>query len=107
MIVSDPPLYELLREDQRQALSSKTKSRDFCTALILTCLDRLAPDGIGVFTVPPSFLFDRNKKEFMQNLQQRGFRLSACIQVPSGSRFNTTISTYLIIIQAGEQENTL
>jgi len=107
MIVSDPPLNVRLRDEQIQALSSKIKTRDFSTALILTCLERLEPNGIGIFVVPPSFLLDRNKEQFLQNLQQCGFRISACIQVPSGTRFNTTISTYLIIIQAGEQEKTL
>ena len=44
MIVSDPPLNVRLRDEQIQALSSKIKTRDFSTALILTCLERLEPN---------------------------------------------------------------
>jgi hypothetical protein len=103
MVVSDPPLGLRLSESQLRALDNKKAGRDFSSALIHSCLNKLAPEGIGVFNVAPSFLLDGQKKSFLSSLNQAGYRVSACIQVPSGTRHNTMISTYVVVVEAGEQ----
>jgi hypothetical protein len=103
MVVCDPPLGLRLSESQLRALGDRAAGRDFSSALILSSLRKMMPGGIGVFTVAPSFLLLKHKEAFLSKLGQAGFRVSACIQVPSGTRHNTTVSTYVVIVEAGEQ----
>lgn len=104
MIVCDPPLNARLSDSQLSELEDRAVGRDFTSALILGCLKRLAPEGVAVFVVPPSFLLGKKNERFLQCLHHAGFRLSACIQAPSGTRYDTPISTYLLVIDKGGQD---
>jgi len=103
MIICDPPLNAGLSNSQISALDDRAAGQDFASALILACLPRLAPGGIAVFVVAPSFLLGKKNNRFLQCLHHAGFRVSACIQTPSGTRHDTPISTYLLVIDSGEQ----
>jgi hypothetical protein len=103
MIVCDPPLNATLSDSQLSELEDRAVGRDFTSALILSCLKRLTPNGFGVFVVSPSFLLGKKNERFLQCLHRAGFRISACIQAPSGTRHDTPISTYLLVIDSGEQ----
>jgi len=103
MILSDPPLNMHLSSQQQSALGDHAVGRDFASTLILASLKKLAPAGVAVFSVAPSFLLARQKEKFLYRLHQSGFRITACIQAPSGTRENTLISTYLVVIDKGEQ----
>lgn len=107
MVVSDPPLGYRLSEIQMRTLKAIPADRDFSSALILSSIKKITKEGIGIFTVAPSFLLDKQKKNFLPRLHDEGYRVKACIQVPSGTRHNTTISTYLVFIEPGEQGQTL
>jgi hypothetical protein len=103
MIVCDPPLTARLSDSQLSALKDKSVSRDFASALIFGCIERLNSGGIAVFAVAPSFLLGKKNEYFLECLHHAGFRVSACIQTPSGARQDTPISTYLLVIESGEQ----
>lgn len=103
MIISDPPLGLRLSTKQLEALQKKPEANDFTSALILSTLHALSPNGIGLFTVAPSFFLGSQREKFLNGLHGAGFRISACIQVPCGTRLNTSIATYLIVVNRGEQ----
>lgn len=105
MVVCDPPINLHLRGEEQEALQKKYKTNDFTSALILASLRVLEPGGAGVFSVAPSFLFDKRRERFLSSLHEAGFRISACIQAPSGTRHNTSIATYLIVFDHGTQDD--
>ena len=93
MVVCDPPINLHLRGKEQEALQQQYKTNDFTSALILASLRVLEPGGSGVFSVAPSFLFEKRLEGFLSSLHDAGFRISACIQAPSGTRHNTSIAT--------------
>lgn len=103
MIVCDPPINLRLSSHHLEALQEKPATNDFTTALILSSLKSLSPSGTAIFSVAPSFLLERQRDKFLNHLNEVGFKISACIQAPSGSRYYTTVATYLIVIDRGEQ----
>ena len=103
MIVCDPPINLRLSSDHLAALQKKPPTNDFTLALILSSLEALNTSGTAVFSVAPSFLFEKQREKFLNCLKQIGFKISACIQAPSGSRVNTSIATYMLVIDRGEQ----
>ena len=105
MVVCDPPINLHLRGKEQEALQQQYKTNDFTSALILASLRVLEPGGSGVFSVAPSFLFEKRLEGFLSSLHDAGFRISACIQAPSGTRHNTSIATYLIVIDHGPQDD--
>ena len=105
MIICDPPINLHLRGVEQEAFKKKYKTSDFTSALILASLRHLQPGGVGVFSVAPNFLLEKQRDGFLGLLHGAGLRISSCIQAPSGTRTNTSIATYLIIIDHGAQED--
>ncbi len=103
MIVCDPPINLRLTSHHLEALHEKPATNDFTSALILSSLGALNPSGTAIFTVAPSFFLERQREKFLNNLHESGFKISACIQAPRGTRHNTSIATYLLVIVRGEQ----
>jgi len=103
MIVCDPPINLRINSHHLEALQKKPPTNDFTWALILSSLKSLSPSGTAIFSVSPSFLFEKQREKFLNCLKEIGFKISACIQAPSGSRVNTSIATYMLVIDRGEQ----
>jgi hypothetical protein len=103
MIVCDPPINLRLNPQWIEALQGKPPTNDFTLALILSSLKALSPNGTAIFTVSPSFLLESQREKFLACLYEIGFKITACIQAPSGTRHNTSIATYLLVIDRGDQ----
>ena len=103
MIVCDPPINLRLSSDHLAALQKKPPTNDFTLALILSSLEALNTSGTAIFSVAPSFLFEKQREKFLNCIKEIGFKISACIQAPCGSRVNTSIATYMLVIDRGEQ----
>jgi hypothetical protein len=105
MIVCDPPINLRISSHCLEAPQEKPLINDFTSTLILSSLKALSPGGTAVFSVAPSFLIGRNREKFLMFLNETGFRISACVQAPSGTRHNTSIATYLLVLDHGEQDD--
>lgn len=103
MIICDPPLGLRLSSHHLKALRAKPATNDFTSSLILSSLTALSPSGTAIFTVAPSFLLVKQREKFLESLHGAGFKISACVQAPSGTRHNTSIPTYILVIDRGEQ----
>lgn len=103
MIISDPPFNLRINNISIATSKGKYEPKDFATALILSSLSHLKNDGTGIFVVPPSFLLMNRREKFLKSLEEAGFRLYGCVHCPSGTRKNTSIPTYIILIDRGEQ----
>ena len=103
MIVCDPPINLRLSSDHLASLQKKPPTNDFTFALILSTLEALNTSGTAIFSVAPSFLFEKQREKFLNCIKEIGFKISACIQAPCGSRVNTSIATYMLVIDRGEQ----
>jgi len=73
---------------------------DLGDKLLALSLDKLSPNGVGIFVVSPSF-FQRPTSAYRQ-LGALGFSVSAAFALPSGTFSYTQIQTYLVVIVRGE-----
>ncbi|MDB4378690.1 N-6 DNA methylase [Akkermansiaceae bacterium] len=103
LIVADPPMGARLSEDQAQRLGVKI-SCPLADALLIAAVARLNEGGKALFVVPPSFFFTKTSGDTVKVLNEAGYRISAAIQVPWGTRNNTNIGGYLLVVESGKQE---
>jgi len=67
--------------------------------ILLSCM-RLSDNGVGIFIVPPSFIFKSKTKSVYNNLEKFGLFLNAYLEFPSGSFAPlTNIPSALIVIK--------
>jgi hypothetical protein len=105
LIVADPPLNYRVREEQLAAFAPSAMSSDLASNLIVWASSRLSAKGKAIFVLPPSFFVGTGRKQIQKSISANGCRMAAAIYVPGGTRSNTSIPTYLVVLERGEQSD--
>lgn len=100
LIVSHPPLGCRLDSDQRDALPGLPRSRDLAEAIVYWSCSRLSGAGLAAFVLSARSDCDRN---FQQNVNDLGCRISGLIRIPSGMLLGTHALGSVVLIERGEQ----
>ncbi len=103
LIVADPPMGMRLREEQSAALELKARSLGFAEALLVWAASRLTEGGIALVVVTPHFFFNKQSSKIHEALGKLGCRVGAAMHLPGGERRNTNISSYLLVVERGDQ----
>lgn len=106
MIVADPPLGMRLNDGQISAISLTSRSVGFDGGLLVWAASRITERGMALVVVAPSFFFSKTiKKKAYEAIHDAECRIAAAIHIPEGSRFNTKVGSYLVLLEPGEQED--
>lgn len=85
-------------------INGQKTSSDYASALLLKSAMLLTEDGIGVFLLAPSFLFNKSVK---RNLKALNISIVAVISVPSGALAPlTSISSNLVVFSKKHTDKT-
>ncbi len=103
LIVADPPLGMRLQEEQATAIDLKSRSMQFADGLLVWAASRLNPGGVALVVVTPNFFFSPKSKQVHEAIQNAGCRIGAAIHIPGGTRIDTSIATYLLLVEPGDQ----
>lgn len=77
----------------------------FNHVILKSCL-LLSTNGVGLFTVPLSFIFASRKKSVFNNLERFGLSLEAFLNIPVGTfRPYTTVQSALAIFRKGNEKH--
>ena len=104
LIISDPPLNASIRDEKRSEGWAPFKNLDLAANLMIWASSRLTESGHALFVVAPSFFYASKRKQVLKSLAENGCRIAAAIHIPGGTRSNTSISTYIVLIERGLQE---
>ena len=102
LIVADPPLNARLAGAQCD-YPGLPPGAEFLDGLLLWITENLSADGRAMITVAPSFFYATGSRSSRSYFQTLGLKLTAAILLPPGTRFDTNIPTYLLIIERGSQ----
>jgi predicted RNA methylase len=105
LIIADPPLGMKLRGEQIEACGLNLRSFDFSEGLIIRSASRLSEHGKMMAVVGPLFFYSSKSKKVHNAIQDAGCRISAAIHIPAGTRQNTSIASYLLLVESGNQED--
>lgn len=105
LIISDPPLNTPIRDEKGREGWARFKNLDLAANLMIWASSRLSESGHALFVVAPSFFYTSKRKQVLKSLAANGCRITAAIHIPGGTRSNTSISTYLVLIERGLQED--
>lgn len=100
LILSVPPMGMRTPPIQMENITTST---DYGSALLLKSLTHLTSTGTAIFLLSPSFLLDDN---FKISVSKLGYKIEAIFSIASGAFLPTTnISSYLLIVSAGQQKD--
>ena len=102
-IVADPPLGVRLSREQSEAIGLQTQLLE--QAVLSLTASRLSDHGVGLVVVSPGFFFFNPGRRSCPSLDELGCRISAALHIPSGSRIHTGMSSYLLVLERGQQED--
>ena len=77
----------------------------FTGEILIWAASRITEGGTALVVVPPAFFFGQRSDEVCTRLQKSGCQIGAAIHIPEGTRLNTNIGSYLLVLESGEQED--
>jgi hypothetical protein len=105
LVISDPPLNSHFEKRVLEKLKPKIPSwLQFQDALAVWTCSRLSERGKAIVVVTPAFFYTKKAKA-LKAINEAGCRIAAVVQQPSGFKPNTSIATYILVIEPGEQED--
>ena len=105
LIIADPPLNAQFRTEQESKSETTLKSLDLASNLMIWASSRLSDAGHALFVVAPSFFHATKRRQVQRLISANGCRIAAAIYVPGGTRQNTSIPTYLVLLERGDQQD--
>lgn len=100
LIIADPPLNCRLSDEQRRA-GIPGDARELAEAIAFWACSRLTDRGMLAMVVSPAVV--RHDK-FRKMILSTGARFRAFIHLPAGTSLATSIPTYMMLIEKGEQQ---
>lgn len=76
---------------------------DFGHALCVWACTRLSSDGTAVILVTPSFFFSSHGRAVQEAIHENQCRIRAAVHLPGGTLRNTSLESYLLLIERGDQ----
>lgn len=105
LVISDPPLNPRFGKSVLEQIKPEIPLwLQFQDAMAVWACSRLSERGKAIVVVAPSFFYTK-KSRALKAINEAGCRIAAVVQQPSGFTPNTSISTYILVIEPGEQED--
>jgi hypothetical protein len=105
LIVAHPPLNAHLNLPVKLPRLGERKFDDLGLALAAWGCSRLTEQGHVVLILSPSFLWSARGRDMLAAVHSLGCRVGALFHLPGGSLANTSIASYIVLLEHGPQQD--